>query len=95
MTATREKVWNAIAQLRSMHQEDPERSLWPPTVDEIAKQAGVNIATAHSNLIVFQRYGFIRRRQGVPRSLQIICTDVPPVKGRARRRSHSSSEVSQ
>jgi DNA-binding MarR family transcriptional regulator len=76
MTETRQKVWDAITTIRQRSEKDRE-TLWPPTITEIASEADVDPSLVHRHLEILQAYGFIQRRAGSPRSLQILRTDVP------------------
>jgi repressor LexA len=46
---------------------------FPPTVKELADQAGLSVSTTHGYLTRLERAGAIRRLPGSPRAIEILC----------------------
>jgi SOS-response transcriptional repressor LexA len=70
MTDTRIKILKAITAYW-------EREGMSPTITEIAEASGFSVGAVQQNLMPLQVAGYISRKPGLARSIQVLKTEVP------------------
>ena len=70
MTDTRRKILKAITAYWA-------REGMSPTITEIAEAANLSIGAVQMNLLPLQVSGYISRKEGSPRSIQVLKSEVP------------------